>query len=148
MQTPKVLPPHYFLLSIVLMIAVATLVGRGWLNSAWTYLGVLPMLLGLVLAVHASRQFSRAGTNIIPLSKSTALVTDGAFRWTRNPMYTGMILFLCGLAMLLDSAWNWLLVLAFVAIIRQRFVVKEEALMAETFGDDYLAYCGTVRRWL
>ena len=148
MQTPKILPPHYFLLSLLAMIGFTVLLGGGWLGSVWVYLGALPMAAGLCLAITASRQFSRAGTNIIPLTRSTALVTGGAFRLTRNPMYTGMVMFLAGLALLLDNPWNWLVVLIFTGIIRQRFVVKEEALMTQTFGDDYLSYCAAVRRWI
>jgi protein-S-isoprenylcysteine O-methyltransferase Ste14 len=64
------------------------------------------MLLGVVIAAIGSRQFSIAGTNIIPLSESTALVTNGMFKYSRNPTYTGMILFLAGLALLLDNAYQ------------------------------------------
>ena len=105
-------------------------------------------VIGLIMAVRASRQFSDAGTNIIPLTKSTALVTDGMFRWTRNPMYTGMILFLGGLALVLDNLWNWLIVIVFAVVIRQLFIRREEQLMLETFGDDYADYTRQVRRWL
>ena len=148
MQPPKILPPHYFVLSLVAMTAVTVLFGRGLLNHAIVYAGVVPMLIGLIMAVRASRQFSDAGTNIIPLTKSTALVTDGMFRWTRNPMYTGMILFLGGLALVLDNLWNWLIVIVFAVVIRKLFIRREEQLMLETFGDDYAEYTRQVRRWL
>jgi len=148
MHPPKILPPHYFLLSIVVMIALSTSLGRGLLGTPIVYLGVIPMLIGIVIAALASRQFSAAGTNIIPLSRSTALVTDGMFRFTRNPMYTGMILFLAGLALLLDTAWNWLVVAGFTVLLRQWFVLREEKLMEETFGDNYAAYKSRVRRWI
>ena len=104
------------------------------------YAGLVPMFVGVALAVVASRQFSSVGTNIIPLSQSSALVTDGAFNWMRNPMYTGMLAFLAGLALLLDNLIVWLVVVAFFVLIRQLFVMREEQLMQQTFGDDYIAY--------
>ena len=148
MHPPKILPPHYFLLSLACMAAITFWWGRGFIDHPLIYIGCVPMLAGLYIAARASRQFSQAGTNIIPLSKSTALVTDGMFKWTRNPMYTGMIAFLAGLALVLDNPWNWLVVGAFTLLIRQLFVLREEQLMLQTFGDDYAAYTEKVRRWL
>jgi len=139
MQPPKILPPHYFIFSVLLMIAIAWLLGRGLVGTD---------VVGVVIAAIGSRQFSVAGTNIIPLSKSTTLVTNGVFEFTRNPMYTGMILFLAGLALLLDNAWNWFLVVGFTVLIRQWFVLREETLMEQTFGADYTAYRARVRRWI
>lgn len=130
------------------MIGITWLTGGGLLGNPLKYVGVVPMVIGVALAVMASRQFSAVGTNIIPLSESTALVTDGAFNWMRNPMYTGMTAFLAGLALVLDNLIVWLVVVAFFVLIRQLFVMREEQLMQQTFGDDYTAYLGRVRRWV
>jgi protein-S-isoprenylcysteine O-methyltransferase Ste14 len=148
MQPPKILPPHYFVLSVLSMVGIAFLTGRGLISNSLIYVGVVPMLIGVAIAVKASRQFGAAGTNIIPLSQSTALVTDGAFNWMRNPMYTGMISFLVGLALVLDSLWVWPVVVVFFILIRQLFVMREEQLMVQTFGDEYTAYQRRVRRWV
>ncbi len=56
----------------------------------------------------ASRQFAVVGTNIVPLTHSSSLVTNGAFALTRNPMYFGMVLALIGTALLLNRPWPWL----------------------------------------
>ena len=63
-------------------------------------------------------------------------------------MYTGMMAFLAGLALVLDSLWVWPVVAVFFVLIRQWFVMREEQLMVQTFGDEYTAYRGRVRRWL
>ena len=63
-------------------------------------------------------------------------------------MYTGMIAFLAGLALVLDNLFVWLVVVAVFVLIRQTFVMREEQLMQQTFGDDYAAYRGRVRRWV
>jgi len=148
MQPPKILPPHYFLLCLALMVGLTFVLEQDLFGSRWVYIGSIPMLVGAALAASAARQFSSVGINIIPLTKSSALVRDGIFAWTRNPMYTGMVLFLAGLAMVLDNPWNGLLVVAFFLTIRQRFVLREEQLMFETFGEQYASYKSSVRRWV
>ena len=109
---------------------------------------MIPLLAGFIIAIGASRQFSKVGTNIIPLSKSSALVTDGMFQYSRNPMYLGMVLALGGAALLTGGVLNWLVVVGFFYLIRTRFVLHEEPLMTETFGEPYRQYCARVRRWV
>jgi protein-S-isoprenylcysteine O-methyltransferase Ste14 len=116
----------------------------GW----WHLAGLIPIAFGGGLLLLAARQFSKAETNIVPLTRSTALVTDGMFSLTRNPMYLGMTSALVGTAVLLNGYLPWLVILPFVLVIRLRFIRHEEPLMEETFGEDYLAYISRVRRWL
>ena len=145
---PRVLPPHYLATAVLTVVALGLWSGGGLLPAPWPYLGVLLIVPGIVLAARGSRQFARAGTNIIPLTESNTLVRDGVFRLSRNPMYLGMLAALVGVALLANTAWAWPVVGAFFLVIRQGFVLKEEALLLETFGDDYLNYQSTVRRWL
>jgi protein-S-isoprenylcysteine O-methyltransferase Ste14 len=149
-MTPRrINPPHYFLGSVLLMVALAQVAwGSHLLPPPWQWLGCVPIVVGVLIAVLASRQFAQVGTNIIPLTKSTALVTNGMFARTRNPMYLGMVLTLAGLAWLLNSALPWLVLVVFIAILKLRFIRHEEALMAQTFGDQYLQYKQQVRRWM
>jgi protein-S-isoprenylcysteine O-methyltransferase Ste14 len=149
-MTPhKINPPHYFLGSLVLMAAVDRLPwGVGVLPAPWPWIGIGPVVAGITAALLAARQFAAAGTNIVPLTESTALVTDGMFAHSRNPMYLGMVFTLVGVALLLNSALPWLVVVGFVIIIKWRFIRHEEALMQQTFGDRYRQYCARVRRWM
>lgn len=148
-KPPRLLPPHYFLLSLLIIGLLAWLqIGPPLLRAPWPYLGLVPAAAGLLLALQGSRQFSTAGTNIVPFTRSSALVTDGVFNWTRNPMYLGMLLFLIGLCLSGNQLLAWIVPVVFVLIIRQRFVLKEEALMRQTFGEAYAAYQARVRRWL
>jgi protein-S-isoprenylcysteine O-methyltransferase Ste14 len=144
----RVNPPHYFLLSIAAMAALAWLPGASIVAPPWHYVGAVVLICGVAIAVIASRQFATVGTNIVPLTRSSALVTTGAFSLTRNPMYVGMVLALVGTALLLNEPWPWLVPCAFVAVLYFRFIRHEEALMAETFGDAYLQYRQRVRRWI
>ena len=148
MTPPKVLPPHYFALSLILIIGIGLLEGGSLLPSPWPYLGALPVLIGVVIAAQGSRLFARAGTNIIPFTESTALVTTGVFAYSRNPMYSGMVLALAGTALIMNGWLPWLVVLLFTAIIRGFFIRTEEKLMEQTFGEAYVEYRNRVRRWI
>lgn len=148
-MTPrKINPPHYFGLSLVAMACLRFLVGGEPLLGSLAWVGIAPIVGGIVVAMRAARQFERAGTSIIPLTSSSALVTDGMFAWSRNPMYSSMTAVLVGTAVLLDRAWPWIVVPIFVATLRLRFIRHEEALMETTFGQAYVDYKARVRRWL
>ena len=148
MTPPKILPPHYFVLSLALMIGLGTVDQTVVLSPPWQYAGLVLWAHGLWLGVQGSRRFAKEGTNIIPFTESTTLVTEGVFALSRNPMYTGFILALAGTAIILNGWVAWIVLLPFIAIIRGYFIKNEERLMTETFGDAYLAYCARVRRWV
>ena len=148
-MTPrKINPPHYFGLSLVAMASLRYLAGGEPLLGNVAWLGIVPILAGITVAILAARQFERAGTNIIPLTPSSALVTDGMFAWSRNPMYASMTAVLLGTALLLDRGWPWIVVPIFVATLRLRFIRYEEQLMETTFGQQYVDYKEQVRRWI
>jgi protein-S-isoprenylcysteine O-methyltransferase Ste14 len=91
--------------------------------------------------------FKNAGTGITPFDEATALVTGGFYRYTRNPMYVGMFLMLAGVAFLMGSIGAALPVLVFILIIRNNFVMGEERFLEASFGQQYIDYKSTVRRW-
>ena len=111
-------------------------------------LGLIPLAMGIIVMVAGARAFNRADTPLIPFETSTALVTSGPFRFTRNPMYLGMTLILTGTALLLGSLAPLLAVALFIFVIRRQYVIPEENMMKEIFGDEYQLYCKRVRRWL
>jgi protein-S-isoprenylcysteine O-methyltransferase Ste14 len=144
----KVNPPQYFALALVSMGVLRWLVDSPPLLGSWGWLGLVPIVAGVIVAVRARGQFSKAGTNIVPLMRSTALVTDGMFARSRNPMYTGLVATVVGVALVLDRAAPWIVVPIFFAILRLHFIRHEERLMEATFGQAYLDYKARVRRWL
>ena len=75
------------------------------------------------------------------------IVEQGLYRWLRNPMYLGHLVFLAGLALTLGS-WIGAVVLAFHAFWFDRRVREDEARLADRFGDSYRAYCRRVKRWI
>ena len=103
---------------------------------------------GFLLAFNSISRFIKAKTGVVPFSKSTALLTEGFYKYTRNPMYVGMNSFLLGLLIILNNPINFIYLIIFFFIVRNLFVIKEEVQMLETFGEEYLAYKNKVRRWL
>ncbi len=118
------------------------------LASPWPLLGLAPVVVGFGLAVRGSKQFAQVGTNIVPFTPASSLVTTGVFRFSRNPMYLGMVVFLAGVALLLNHIALWLAVAIFCLWLRFSFIAKEELQMQETFGQAYKDYQQQVRRWL
>lgn len=111
-------------------------------------IGLLLALAGIVSAVWASRMFRRQDTTISPFGTPTALVAEGPFRYTRNPMYLGLLLLLLGIAAGFGGLVLLAAPLAFFAIINTTRIPAEEASMQSIFGDEYGAYQRRVRRWL
>ena len=144
----KINPPHYFALSLLAMGLLRWLIDAPPLLGPIAWIGVVPIVGGVAVAMRAARQFANAGTNIVPLTRSTAFVTDGMFARSRNPMYTSMVAVVIGVALVLDRAAPWIVLPIFVAILRLRFIRHEEGLMEATFGRAYLDYKARVRRWL
>ena len=143
------IPPVYFLASGLLMLFLHLgLPGIHLVSWPWRWLGLLPLLGGVALAIAGERAFKRAGTAVLPFSHPSALVTTGPFALTRNPMYVGLILCLLGWAVLLGSVVPFAVIPAFFALIHYRFVLREEPFMAERLGEAYGAYRARVRRWL
>ena len=148
MRPPKILPPHYLLMALVLMIGTLWLQLPKLIVAPWYWVGALLVVEGLAIAGWAARQFSLAKTNIIPLSQSEALVVNGVFSLSRNPMYLGMLSLLLGVAILVNNWAAFLVLPVFYLIIRNLFIAREEVLMRSTFAEEYEAYCKKVRRWI
>jgi protein-S-isoprenylcysteine O-methyltransferase Ste14 len=79
---------------------------------------------------------------------TTTIVDTGPYRFTRNPIYLGMVLGLIGLAIALNSLWLLLTLVPFAVVIRYGVIAREEAYLERKFGDVYRRYRARVRRWL
>jgi protein-S-isoprenylcysteine O-methyltransferase Ste14 len=110
-------------------------------------IGVLLIAAGLGLAVSALGTFRSARTHAEPWKPSTALVTEGIFKWLRNPMYVGAISILAGLAILLASDWMLVMTIIFGPVIHFGVVKREERYLEAKFGDAYRQYLAKVPRY-
>ena len=144
-----IFPPFYFLGAVALMLALDHFLPVLVLfEPPVTYLGWLPFGLAVAVALAVNGRFKRAGTTIKPFETSHALVTDGVFAFSRNPIYLGMTVGLLGLFLALGSLSPLAVVPPFVYVIRTRFIAVEEQMLEAAFGEAYRDYRARVRRWL
>ncbi|WP_286691480.1 MULTISPECIES: methyltransferase family protein [unclassified Brevundimonas] len=106
------------------------------------------ILGGLLLDGMAAGLFRRLGTAVEPWKPSTALATEGPYRFSRNPIYVGFAITYAGLAVAMDSPVALLMLIPCLVVIDWAVIRKEEAYLARTFGAEYDAYRNRVRRWL
>ena len=111
-------------------------------------IGVVCVLGSFPLAIATLRALSRAHTPVDPMKPTTALVTEGPFRYSRNPIYVALTLLYVGVALLINALWILLLVVPVLVVIRYGVIAREEAYLTRKFGDAYRQYTAQVRRWL
>lgn len=103
---------------------------------------------GFIMIVLGMRRFQAAGTNVPPNLPTTALVVDGVYRRTRNPLYLGTTLVYLGLGVAAGSFWAIALVVPLLWVINTGVIAREERYLERKFGDAYRAYKAEVRRWV
>jgi len=111
--------------------------------------GMLPFIAGLTLLLWCVRDFYVAGLGTLaPWAPPTRLVVVGLYRVSRNPMYLGVLLILCGWAMAYASSALWWYTLIIATSFHLRVVLHEEPFLARTHGREWLAYKQRVPRWI
>lgn len=146
-----VIPPP-----IAWALAIVVGLGLGWLYPlqfvptsiprAWVGGGAFA--LGLALAVWAMVTIRKAGTQFDIAKPTTAIVDNGPYRFTRNPIYLGLFLGQAGIAIGFDQFWMLAMLPPFYLVIRNGVVAREEAYLERKFGAVYQGYKSRVRRWL
>jgi protein-S-isoprenylcysteine O-methyltransferase Ste14 len=109
--------------------------------------GVVVMIAGLYVMIWGIAMFRKAMTAIFPNQPANELVTDGAYRFTRNPMYVGFTLVFVGAAFIRDSAWPLVVLPLILGLLYLLVIRREEAYLSDAFGEQYASYCRRVRRW-
>lgn len=145
----RILPPILFLL------CAAAMFGAWWIAldaplvpaelRPW---GWLAFGLGLLLTVIANRLFRLRNTNIKTFDEPTLLVSDGVFRWSRNPMYVGFVIALFGLAWVFGGSMQFAIAVLFFIVTAVWYVPFEERAMRAKFGQAFDDYAASTRRWL
>jgi protein-S-isoprenylcysteine O-methyltransferase Ste14 len=148
-DSPRVVayPPLVFLAAL----------GAGWflnwlhplrLPSSLPIAGGILVLLGITLGLWGIRAFHRAGTAVRPDRPVTALVTDGPFHYTRNPLYIGLTTIYVGIALSTGVIWFLVTLAPVLVMVNWKIVRREEQFLEGKFGDDYRVYKTRVRRWV
>ena len=142
-------PPVVYLGAIV----IGAVLDRAWRwqlpTGRWgMVLGALLIITATVLATAALREFKRAETSPKPHKPTTAIVTSGPFRFTRNPIYVSFTLVQLGIALLAQSGWILALVVPVLAFMRVGVIAREERYLERKFREEYVGYRRRVRRWV
>jgi protein-S-isoprenylcysteine O-methyltransferase Ste14 len=115
--------------------------GPLWAALAVAVVGVAIILLG-------RRTLVAAGTNVDPMRATTAIVTTGPYRFSRNPIYVGLTLLYLGLASAFNTWWAVIVLVPILAIMHLGVVRREERYLEQKFGEPYRQFCSRVRRYL
>jgi len=113
------------------------------------YIAILFLILGLAVLIFAVRLFRKDKTTVNPLSpeQTTKLVTDGIFKYSRNPMYLGMAFVLGSIAAFYNPIGGIILIPLFFFYITKFQIIPEERAMKDLFSDEFDRYIKVTRRW-
>jgi protein-S-isoprenylcysteine O-methyltransferase Ste14 len=147
--TKQLISPVLTIICLVLMLLLHWIypIGR-FLPFPFNLAGLLPGSLGLAVCFTAHQQFKKIGTTLYPFNQPEKLVTDSLFRYTRNPMYLGLTIFLGGVWLLLGSLSPGAFVGAFLLIADRWYITYEEGQLLDVFGAKYAAYRARTPRWI
>lgn len=142
------LPPFWFLLAVLAQFALAWDATVAAATLPFKLIGYALLIAGIALVLAAAQRFRKWRTPITPFRRPEHCITDGVFRYSRNPLYLGEVLMLLGLAALLGTARTLWPIPFFIAVIQLRFILPEERLLDKAFGETYRRYRRRVRRWV
>jgi len=142
-------PPHIAMVLLMIAFAVQLFVpGANVILWPIPMLGILWFGLGFALMIWAFKWFRKKQTVLHPTEKPLVLVTEGPYRFSRNPMYLGITLMLLGIGFVVGTLPLFVAPFIFFFIVNSVFVPYEEKAMAAVFAEAYLDYKKRVRRWL
>ncbi len=148
-------------LKIPPLVLVAICAFAMWASARWLPFGPLHFagadwvalalaLLGIAIAIAGVLAFRRHTTTVNPMNpeRSTTVVRDGIYRYTRNPMYLGFVFVLIGWGFHLGQASALLMLIPFVVWLNFFQIIPEERALRRQFGSEFEQYCRVVRRWI
>ena len=145
----KLLPPTLFIICAIFMIVIGLIWPlKNIITSPYNLIGILVLFLGLGISIWGSNKFNQVGTNIQTFDEPDILITDGLFKYSRNPMYLGFLVVLWGIFIILGAVSPIILVLIFFIVTDQWYITFEEEMMVMKFGKKYINYKSVTRKWI
>ena len=142
-------PPVIYLGGLTIGFALeAVLPGGSFPGDLFWVLGVLLLLIGVGLLGWWMSSFRRADTPMPPWEPTTALVTDGPYRLSRNPAYLSDLLIYVGVALVADAPWVLVPLPVVLALMQRGVIGREERYLERRFGQDYRDFKARRRRWV
>lgn len=142
------IPPVFVLAALILITASYLFIPEYNVIPFPVNLAGLFVIFGGITMMGKARDLFKKYQTTLNFGKSSYLIQEGIFLKTRNPMYIGMFLMLLGVGICFGNLFSILIPIAFIVLIHFLFVLDEEKVMLETFGQVYLDYKAKVKRWL
>ena len=141
-------PPLYFLICLLIGLLDSTWINGSSGPTAFLIIGGIITVAAAIFLAKSVRKHSAVGSNVEPWKPTTALIIDGAHKYSRNPIYIGMSVVYLGISIAASSVLAIVLLPVCLYLIWYFVIAKEEAYLEDKFGDEYLSYKAKVRRWL
>ena len=146
---PRLSPDSYLVILIALSLALHFYCPMAEvIHFPATIAGIIVSVAGLAVSTVANVSLLKHRTTTKPFEKPSALIETGIFRYSRNPVYVGMLLVLTGIDVYLGSVTARAVPLVFFLIFNTAIIPSEERKLQEVFGERYTAYKKSVRRWI
>ena len=150
-DAPKVItiPPLVYVPFLAMGIVLDFLFPLPLLPNRVQYLvGFAVMAVSGLIIPFVLLEFRKARTDFNPRKPTTAIITTGPFRFSRNPSYLVLTLLCVGIGIAADSIWILGLLIPAIVVMHYGVIVREERYLENKFGEEYLRYKRSVRRWL
>ena len=144
------IPPPIVTLIFGLLIYFTKSLFPEFTNGLLSILSLLSLLIGLSILISAVSSFKKQQTTVNPISieKASSLVVTGIFKYSRNPMYLGMVLILLSISFKFNLIGGIALTMLFAGYITKFQIIPEEIVMNKLFGDEFEKYKNKTRRWI
>ena len=146
----RLLAPLYFVPIILLLLIILHFFYpiQMIVEFPYTLIGLAPLILGMFINIQATRTLTKRAEFDPKNENPGTLVTEGFFKYSRNPMYLGGIILGLGLAVLLGSLSSFVILAFFFLSLHFLYIPEEEAQLKAMFGEEYLDYMKRVRKWI
>jgi protein-S-isoprenylcysteine O-methyltransferase Ste14 len=142
-------PPVIYFVVFVVGIGLGYMWPTSIMTQFWGQtIGIALLMISMPIMPSVLIRFKRAGTTFDVRKSATTLITDGPYKYSRNPTYISLTLLYLGLGVFLNNMWVLMLVVPLLLIINFWIIRNEEHYLAEKFGEEYQSYRSKVRRWL
>ncbi len=143
------IPPIIYLIALLAGLLIDYFYPIGFLpESVSVWFGVLLTPVAIPIALFAVQALKRVETPIDVRKPTTAIVTGGIYRLSRNPMYVSLAVVYFGIACWVNSLWILLLIVPVLIVVDQGIIKREEQYLEHKFAGEYLQYKSEVRRWI
>ena len=142
------MPPVIILIAILFQIALHKLLPIMIIFEKMDWIGIVMGFLGFFIFTGSTLLFRINKTTMIPFQDPSFLITNGIYKYTRNPMYLGMLFVQFGIAIYFGSISPFIIPFLFIPIMNSRIIQHEELMLEKQFGESYMIFKNSVRSWI